>query len=103
MAHPRDAHARAHCKTFNVWTDRIDPPDDFVAGDHRHVRVWQFAIDHMQVCPADSAGRDFHANLARPWLPIGKLGPFERSPEFVEDHSFHEFAPLVMLKQIQNI
>jgi starvation-inducible DNA-binding protein len=47
VAEPRDADALAHCQPFYAGSDRIDPADDLVTGDDRHLRVWKFAIDDI--------------------------------------------------------
>ena len=43
------------------------------------LRIRQFAVDDMQIRAADAASEHLHADLARPRLPVGELGPFERS------------------------
>ena len=65
VAEPRDTDALAHCQPFHAGSDRIDPADDLVTGDDRHVRVWKFAIDDMQIRPADAARGDLDPNLPR--------------------------------------
>ena len=66
VAEPRDADALAHCQPFHVGSDRIDAADDLVARDDRHNRVWQFAIDDMQVRPADATRGHLDADLPGP-------------------------------------
>ena len=89
VAEPRDADALAHCQPFYAGSDRIDPADDLVTGDDRHLRVWKFAIDDMQIRPADAARGHLDANLPRPGLPIRQSRPFEGSPELVQHHCLH--------------
>ena len=83
VAEPRNADALAHAQPLDAGPDRIDPADDLVARDDRHLRVGQFAIDDMQIRAADAAGGHFHSNLARPGLPIGEIGPFKSSPKLL--------------------
>ena len=89
MAEPRNADALTHVQPFDASPDRIDPADDFVTRDDRHLRVGQFAIDDMQVRAADAAGGHLHSNLAGPGLPIGEFGPFQSSPKLVQHHRLH--------------
>ena len=74
---------------FDAGPDRIDPADDLMARDDRHLRVGQLAIDDMQIRAADAAGGHLHANLARPGLPIGEFGPFKSGPKLLQHHRLH--------------
>ena len=89
VAEPGNADALAHLQPLDPGADRIDPADDLVARDDRHLRVGQFAIDDMQIGAADAAGGHLHANFARSGLRVGKLRPFERSLEFLQHHRMH--------------
>ena len=89
VAEPRNADALTHAQPFDGRPDHIDTADDLVAGDDRHLRIGQLAIDNMQVCAADAAGGNLDSNLTRPRLPIGKIGPFKRSPKLFQHHRLH--------------
>jgi hypothetical protein len=83
MAQPRNADTLTHAPPLYASPDHIDPADDLVARNDRHLRVRQLAIDDMQVRAADAAGGHLHSNLARPGLPIGEFCPFKRSPKLL--------------------
>ena len=44
--------------------DFFDAPDNLVSGNQRQFRFRQFAIDDMQVCPANGARTYFHEKLS---------------------------------------
>jgi hypothetical protein len=52
--------------------------------------VRQLTIDNMQIGAANAASCDLDTDFARTWLPIWKLGPFERRAQFVQNHSLHD-------------
>ena len=77
-------------KPSDAGPDRVDPADDFVAGDDRNLRVGQLAVDDMQVGAANAASGHFDPNFVRPRLSVGEICPFERSPELLKHHSLHD-------------
>jgi hypothetical protein len=83
VAEPRNADALTHAQPFDASPDHIDPADDLVARDDRHLRVRQFAIHDMKVRAADAAGGHFYSNLTRPRLPTGEICPFKSSPKLL--------------------
>ena len=46
-----------------------------MAGHDRKLRIWQFAVDHVQVGSADPAGRDLDQNFAgrRLWADRSRM------------------------------
>jgi hypothetical protein len=78
VAKPWDADPLAWLQTFDIGSDRIDPPDDFVTRDDRDLWVRQFAIDDMQIRPANATRRDSHSDLTHPRLTVREIGPFKR-------------------------
>jgi hypothetical protein len=76
MAEPWDAHTLPQAEPFDAGPDRIDPANDLMARDDRHLWIGQLAIDDMQIRAADAAGGHLHSNLARPGLLIGEICPF---------------------------
>jgi len=83
VAEPWDAHTLPHAEPFDAGPNRIDPADDLMARDDRHLWVGQLAIDDMQIRAADAAGGHLHANLARPGLPIGEICPLKSGPKLL--------------------
>ncbi len=73
------------------WADAAgdDLADDLVAGDQRQLGVRQFAVDDVQVGPADGAGLDPHQHLARAGGRVGDLRRAQRPAGGVEDHGEH--------------
>src|SRR5262249_56991434 len=71
-----------------------DAPDDLVAGHDRKLRVWQLAVDHVQIGPADTAGRDLDENFAgsRSWR--WPLAHDERRARFLQRHGAHDPSPV---------
>jgi hypothetical protein len=94
VAQPGDADALASVQIEDAGADRIDPADDFVTRDDRDLRVWQFAIDDMQVCSADTAGRDPHSDLTRARMTLGEFGHFKRGPQGFQHHCLHSHSTL---------
>ncbi len=89
VTEPGYADALTHPQAFDTRSNCIDPTDDLVARDDRQMRIWQFAVHDMQVGATDAASRDLDANLARPRMPVGEIGPFQRRSEFPEHHCLH--------------
>ena len=52
--------------------DRRHTADDLVPRHDRQFRVFQFAVDHMQIGAADAAGRDLDQDFARPGAGSGR-------------------------------
>jgi hypothetical protein len=84
--------ASRHSRTLiqNAGAERIDPADNLVARDDRHNGIGQFAIDDVQIGTTDTAGQDLDSNLARSWITIRNLGPFQRRSELFQDHCLHD-------------
>jgi hypothetical protein len=78
MAEPRYADAFADREPVYLIAQRIDPADDFVARDNRHVRVRQFTVHDMEICPANTTGAHPHPDLPRARLPVRHLRPDQR-------------------------
>jgi hypothetical protein len=57
--------------------------DDLVAGNDRHFRIGQFAVDHVEVGAADAAGGDFDSDLAGARLRIGQILKYERRADLL--------------------
>src|SRR5262245_65946636 len=64
-AEPRDPDALAYCESCHARPHGGDASDDLVAGYDRQLGVWQLAVDHVQIGPADTAGRNLDENFAR--------------------------------------
>jgi len=52
------------CQSCYSRSHGSDTPDDLMAGHDRKLRIWQFAVDHVQVGSADTAGGDLDQNFA---------------------------------------
>jgi hypothetical protein len=83
MAEPRNADALTHTQPFDASSNHVNPPDDLVAGDNRHLRGGQLAIDDMQIRATDAASGHLHSNLARSRLSIGKFRRFKSSTKLL--------------------
>jgi hypothetical protein len=95
VAEPGDTNALTHGQAFYTGSDCIDPSDDLVTRYDRHERVWQFAVDDMQICSTDAAGCDLDAYLPWSGLPIRQFGPLERSPDLVKNHRLQDSRSLL--------
>ena len=89
MTEPGNADAFAEAEPADVGADRIDPPDNLMPGNDRHLRIWQFPVDDMEIGAADAAGAHAHANLSGARLWIGQILVGERGSDLVQDHGFH--------------
>jgi hypothetical protein len=70
VAEPWDAHTLPQAEPFDAGPDRIDPADDLMARDDRHLWVGQVAIDDMQIRAADAASGGFFAGVVRKKLGL---------------------------------
>ena len=67
----------------------LDAADNFVAGDHGVFDVRQFAIDDVQVGPANAAGAHTHADLSVIRKRIGALLRLQRRTRRRQNHRVH--------------
>ena len=58
-------------------------------GNDRRLGVGQLAVQHVQVGSTDTASQHLDPDLARSWLPVRQIGPYEGSPWLVQYHRFH--------------
>jgi hypothetical protein len=86
---PGHAHALAQRKTFDVSAERRHAPDDLVAWHDRQFRIRQLAVDHMQVGPADAAGRDLQQDLACARRRNWPLAQHQRRARAFQHHGPH--------------
>src|SRR5437762_7900638 len=98
-AKPGHADPVTNFEPCDAGTKFVHMPDDFVAGHDRQPRVRQFAIDEMQVCPADGAGRhpypDFSLRRDAPFaFPL-----LERRADFLKAHCAHDQPPMIEAKR----
>jgi len=70
MAKPRNTDSLANTESLNTRSKRVDPANNFMARDDRNLRVWQFAIDDVQIGAANATNGHLHADLSVSWLPI---------------------------------
>ena len=64
----------------------LDRPDDLVAWHKRQLGRGEFAVNYVQVCPADAAGKDTDEHLARPWTRNRALHRLQRAAWRCQDH-----------------
>jgi hypothetical protein len=65
VAKPGDANPFAHLQVFNSGTDGIYPADNFMSGNHRQLRIGEFAVDDVQIRATNPAGENLYANFVR--------------------------------------
>ena len=70
-----------------------DLADDLVAGDQRQLGLVQVAVDHMQVGPADRAGRTLTSTWPAPGTGSGNIGQSQRLARRIEEHGPHHRSP----------
>ena len=51
---PGNSDSHSGPKIVDILADPIDPPDNFVTGNDRQLRIWQFAVDDMEVSSANA-------------------------------------------------
>jgi len=64
MAEPGNADSLSKQETDHVGTDRIDAPDDFMAGNDGKLRLREFAVDDMKISAANAASFDLEPQFA---------------------------------------
>ena len=67
----------------------LDPADDFVAGDEGEPGLGQFAVNDVQVGPADGAGVDADQDLAVAGAGDGEIGRGQGCRFSSEQHRTH--------------
>ena len=67
----------------------LGPADDLVPGDEWQLRVWELAVDHVEVGAADTAGRDAQQDLTRLRLRHRNLFEPQRLAGRVKHHRAH--------------
>src|SRR5262249_41240646 len=93
-AEPRDPDALAYCQSCHARPHGGDASDDLVAGHDRKLRAWQLAVDHVQIGPADTAGRDLNENFAGCRFGRWPLAHDERRARSLQHHGAHALSPL---------
>ena len=89
LAKPGDTDAPAYFKRVETAANPVDPSDDFVAGNDRKLRIWQFAVDDVKVSAAHAAGGDANPHLTVARLRIGPLHKLERLARSFQHHCMH--------------
>jgi hypothetical protein len=89
MAEPWNSNTLTHCQSFNPSSDRIDPADNLVTGNDRHMRMRKLTIDNVKIGPADAARGYPDANLSWTWLPIRQFSPFKGRFQPIQSHCVH--------------
>ena len=89
MPKPRNADPSSKPRRRDAFSDCVNDADDLVTGYERQSGTRQVAIDNMQVGSADSAGLDLEPYLASGRWRIGPFCRFERFPDTLEHHCFH--------------
>ncbi len=90
---PWNADALADAQRVDTGTERIDAPDDFVAGNDGQLGFRQLAVDHMQVGAADAACAHRDADLSGSGQAIRQLRPFQGGARFSQQHRVHGVLP----------
>src|SRR5262249_33198816 len=93
-AEPRDPDALAYGQSCDSRPHGGDAPDDLVAGHDRKLRVWQLAVDHMQIGSDAPAGRDLDENCAGRRGGRWPLAHDERRARFLQRHGAHALSPV---------
>jgi hypothetical protein len=86
---PRNADPLTNLTVIHVRAERIDAPDDLMPWNDRELRVWQFAINDVEIGPADAASLDPDPKLARAGNGIGQFLENQWRAYFVQDHAEH--------------
>src|SRR4029077_11457551 len=75
LAQPRYADAAANFKRSDTVADHIDMADNFVTRHEWEPRIWQFAIDDMQIGAPHAARGDATSHLA---IRRPRIGPLHK-------------------------
>src|SRR5262249_36259633 len=86
---PGNADTHADGEIRDMRPTRIDFSDDFMPRNDRKLWVGQFAVDQMEIRPADPAGFDPDTNFARPRDRVRQLLEDERLAYVVQNHAKH--------------
>ena len=90
VAEPRNAHAHSNHQVVDRVSDRIDPSNNFVAGDQRQPGLWKFAVNDMQIGSADAARCDAHPHFPSTRRRVGERNKREWGARRTKLHGPHE-------------
>ena len=76
-------------ETRDTFANRFDASHNFVAENERQFWLRQFAINDVQIRPANRARGDADQNLIRGRLRFSDLSRYERLADFFEQHRAH--------------
>lgn len=93
MAQPWDADALADCQSLDPLALGGDDADDFVAGNQRQTGRGQFAVEGMQISPADAACANPDQHLIRRRIRYCSFGGTKRLSRPIEEHCAHRSGP----------
>jgi hypothetical protein len=86
---PWDADAIANLKLRDTFANRFDASDNFMSENEREFWLRQFAIDDVQIRPANRAGGDADEKLVRARSRRQDIPWRERLANFFEHHCAH--------------
>lgn len=89
MPEPGHADPHARSRRRHARADRLDAPDDLVSRHDGVDGLGQVAVDDVDVGPADRAGLDPDAQLARPGVRVRTLLRDEGRTDLPQDHGQH--------------
>lgn len=86
---PRHPNSLADPETLRVSPAFSDEAHNFMSRDERQFRIWQFAVQDVQVRPADTAGRDTNQDLIGRRFWQRHFYRAKRPPGFLKNHRSH--------------
>ncbi len=89
-AQPGNPDPLTDTEVLDSGADLSDPADNLVTDDERQLRVWQFAIDDVQIRAANRARRHAHEQLARASTRHGHFDTLERPTDGGKNHRTHD-------------
>ena len=86
---PRDSDAVANLKSLTASPSRLDPADDFMAGNQGKFGLGQLAIDNVQIGSAYGTRSDAHEHFVRTGISDRHRTSDKRLARGLEDHRVH--------------
>lgn len=90
MPEPGNADAATELGAFDVAAHGIDNTYDLMTRHQRKLWIVEVTVDNVKIGATDGAGFDLYPQFARTWPWIVAFDTYQRFPDVLKNHCFHE-------------
>lgn len=90
MPEPGNADAATELGAFDVAAHGIDNTYDLMTRHQRKLWIVEVTVDNVKIGATDGAGFDLYPQFARTWPWIIAFDTYQRFPDVLKNHCFHE-------------